>query len=102
VAQLVTEYRYIYGNRNLINILTSAVDCPCYEPHQPSPILTPSFFEISSIRSVHLLVDLPSDGFCGWGFTEMVKQLDHFYPGYCPVACLIMFVLTTKLSAKDR
>jgi hypothetical protein len=37
VAHLVTEYRDFYGNRSLIAILASAVNCPYNEPHQPSP-----------------------------------------------------------------
>jgi hypothetical protein len=55
-----------------------------------------------SIRSVYHLVDLPSDGFWEWEITKMVKQLGPFYPGYCPVACSIKFVLTTKLLANVR
>ena len=54
------------------------------------------------IRSVYHLVGLPSDGFWGWEVTQMVKQLGPFYPGYCPVACSIKFVLTTKLLANVR
>jgi hypothetical protein len=62
----------------------------------------PVSLRLVSIRSAHLLVDLSNDGFWGWGVTETVKQLGPFYPRYCPVACLIRFVLTTKWSAKVR